>query len=127
MLNLVHHADDSLPNDEELAPLDEIEQVKGEIDQGPFHTEFQIAQSREEDMLPPSGAPFNPECNNFIFTIISINLMHTAHIHCYLLTFDCRGSFVEANSAAGCCNLWPGKSFERYGSHICSRCPVADQ
>ena len=35
MLNLVH-ADDNLPDDEEIAPLGDIEQVKGEIDQRPF-------------------------------------------------------------------------------------------
>ena len=70
-------ADDSLPDDEEITPLSDIEQVKGEIDQEPFHTEFQtLAQSREEDMLPPSGAPFNPECNNFIFTIIALISCH---------------------------------------------------
>ena len=103
------YADDSLPDDEELAPLSEIEQVKGELDQGPFHTEFQtLAQSREEDMLPPSGAPFNPECNNFIFTIISINLMphiqciFTATLHTFALSWTIQGKRTQL---ADCCRF----------------------
>ena len=115
-------AEDSLPDDEEITPLGEIEQVKGEIDQEPFHTEFQtLAQSREEDMLPPSRAPFNPKCNNFIFTIISINLnVYTVHIHCYHGSLHCHGSFVEVNSLDLCCRHWRARSFKI--NNICNRC-----
>ena len=38
MHNLIRE-DDSLPDDEEIAPLSEIEQIKGEIDQEPFCTD----------------------------------------------------------------------------------------